>query len=34
MIRKYILPLLAILGVGIVVVMVIQGNRTQPVAQP
>src|ERR1700704_7169418 len=34
MIPKYILPLLAILGVGIVVVMVIQGNRTQPVAQP
>src|SRR3984893_2872728 len=34
MIRKYILPLLAIIGVGVAVVMVIRGNRTQPVAQP
>src|SRR3984893_18470185 len=34
MIRKYILPLLAIIGVGVAVVMVIQGNRTPPVAQP
>ncbi len=34
MIRKYILPLLAIIGVGVAVVMVIRGNRTRPVAQP
>lgn len=34
MIRKYILPLLAIVGVGVAVVMVIQGNRTRPLAQP
>ena len=34
MIRKYILPVLAIIGVGVAVVMVIQGNRTPPVAQP
>jgi HlyD family secretion protein len=34
MIRKYILPLLAIIGVGVAVVMVIRGDRTQPVAQP
>lgn len=34
MIRKYILPLLAIVGVGVAVVMVIQGNRARPVAQP
>src|SRR6266852_7602862 len=34
MIRKYILPLLAIIGVGIAVVMVIRGNRTRPVAPP
>jgi HlyD family secretion protein len=34
MIRKYILPVLAIIGVGVAVVMVIQGNRTTPVAQP
>jgi HlyD family secretion protein len=32
MIRKYILPLLAIIGVGVAVVMVIKGNRTRPVA--
>lgn len=30
MIRKYVLPLLAILGVGIAIVMVILGNRTAP----
>src|SRR6266849_4073753 len=34
MIRKYILPLLAIIGVGVAVVMVIKGNRTRPVAPP
>jgi len=34
MIRKYILPLLAIIGVGVAVVMVIKGNRTRPVTQP
>jgi RND family efflux transporter MFP subunit len=34
MIRKYVLPVLAIIGVGVAVVMVIQGNRAQPVAQP
>jgi RND family efflux transporter MFP subunit len=34
MIRKYILPLLAITGLGVAVVMVIRGNRTRPVAQP
>jgi RND family efflux transporter MFP subunit len=34
MIRKYILPLLAIIGVGVAVVMVIRGNRTRPVAPP
>src|ERR1700730_3613250 len=34
MIRKYVLPLLAVVGVGVAVVMVIQGNRTPPVAQP
>src|SRR5258708_19208623 len=34
MIRKYILPVLAIIGVGIAVFMVMQGNRTPPVAQP
>ena len=27
MIRKYVLPLLAIVGVGIAIAMVIQGNR-------
>src|SRR5229473_4860326 len=34
MIRKYVLPLLAIIGFGVAVVMVIKGNRTQPVTQP
>src|SRR5258708_38858962 len=34
MIRKYILPVLAIIGVGVAVFMVLQGNRTPPVAQP
>jgi HlyD family secretion protein len=34
MIRKYILPILAIVGVGVAVFMVMQGNRTPPVAQP
>jgi HlyD family secretion protein len=33
MIRKYILPVLAIIGVGVAVFMVLQGNRTPPVAQ-
>src|SRR5258708_9309428 len=34
MIRKYILPLRAIIGVGVAVIMVIRGNRTRPVAPP
>jgi RND family efflux transporter MFP subunit len=34
MIRKYILPVLAIIGVGIAVVMVIRGNRNRPIAKP
>jgi HlyD family secretion protein len=34
MIRKYVLPLLAVIGVAIAIAMVIQGNRTAPVAQP
>src|SRR6266481_2567662 len=34
MIRKYILPVLAIIGVGVAVFMVMQGNRTRPVVQP
>jgi len=34
MIRKYVLPLLAVLGVAAAIAMVIQGNRTPPVAQP
>jgi multidrug efflux pump subunit AcrA (membrane-fusion protein) len=34
MIRKYILPALAIIGVGVAVFMVLLGNRTPPVAQP
>src|SRR6266849_2455368 len=34
MIRKYILPLLAIIGVGVAVVMVIRGNRTRSAAPP
>jgi multidrug efflux pump subunit AcrA (membrane-fusion protein) len=32
--RKYVLPLLAIIGVGVAIAMVIQGNRTAPDAQP
>lgn len=34
MIRKYILPALAIIGVGVAVFMVMKGNRTPPVPQP
>src|SRR5260370_9178146 len=34
MIRKLLLPFLAILGIGVAVAMVILGNRTVPVAQP
>lgn len=34
MIRKYVLPLLAILGVAIAVAMVIRGNQSEPAAQP
>jgi RND family efflux transporter MFP subunit len=34
MIRRYILPFLAIIGVGVAVVMVIKGNGTPPVTQP
>src|SRR5229473_2991662 len=34
MIRKYFLPVLAIIGVGVAVFMVMKGNRTPPVAQP
>jgi|SRR3984893_4105086 len=34
MIRKYVLPVLAIIGVGIAVFMVLEGNRTPPIAQP
>jgi HlyD family secretion protein len=33
-IRKYLLPLLAMIGVGVAVVTVIQGNRTRPVTPP
>jgi len=34
MIRKYVLPLLAIIGVGIAVAMIIRGNQSEPAAQP
>src|SRR5215471_1560709 len=34
MIRRYVLPLLAIIGVAIAVVMVIRGNQSQPPPQP
>ncbi len=34
MIRKYVLPLLAVLGVAAAIAMVIQGNRSAPVTQP
>ena len=34
MMRKYILPVLAVLGVAAAIAMVIQGNRTAPVSQP
>src|SRR5258706_16476882 len=33
MIRKYVLPLLAIIGFGVAVAMVIRGNRAAPTAQ-
>src|ERR1700676_5529901 len=33
MIRKYVVPLLAIIGIAIAVVMVIRGNRAGPTAQ-
>jgi multidrug efflux pump subunit AcrA (membrane-fusion protein) len=34
MIRKYVLPVLAALGVAAVIVMVIQGNHNSTVSQP
>jgi HlyD family secretion protein len=34
MIRRYVLPLLAVIGVGIAIAMVILDNRAAPVAQP
>src|SRR5215469_5786214 len=34
MIRRYTLPVLALMGVGIAVAMVIRGNQSQPAAQP
>jgi HlyD family secretion protein len=34
MIRKYTLPLLAVIGLGVAIAMVIQGNRSEPAAQP
>jgi len=34
MIRKYWLPLLAVVGVGAAIFMVIRGNRTVSVVQP
>ena len=34
MIRKYLLPFLAIAGLGTAIFMVIQGNRTVSVVQP
>jgi HlyD family secretion protein len=34
MIRRYVLPLAAIVGLGIAIFMVIRGNRTAPVVQP
>ncbi|HEV2522791.1 MAG TPA: biotin/lipoyl-binding protein [Candidatus Acidoferrales bacterium] len=34
MIRKFVLPFLAVLGVAVAIAMVIQGNRTAPAAQP
>jgi HlyD family secretion protein len=34
MIRRYVVPLLAILGLGIAIAMVIHGNRATPVATP
>jgi HlyD family secretion protein len=33
MIRKYLLPLLAIVGIGVAIVMVIRGNRAAPALQ-
>jgi multidrug efflux pump subunit AcrA (membrane-fusion protein) len=34
MIRKYVLPFLAVIGVAVAILMVIEGNRSGPVAQP
>jgi HlyD family secretion protein len=34
MIRKYVLPLLAVTGLAVAIAMVLLGNRTAPVAQP
>ena len=34
MIRKYLLPILALLGVAAAVAMVVEGNRTPPAARP
>jgi len=34
MIRKYVLPILALIGVAIAIAMVIEGNRAAPAAQP
>jgi HlyD family secretion protein len=34
MIRKYVLPLLAVIGVAAAIAMVMQGNRSAPVPQP
>jgi HlyD family secretion protein len=34
MIRKYVLPVLAVLGVVIAIAMVVEGNRSAPSAQP
>jgi HlyD family secretion protein len=34
MIRKYLLPLFAVIGVGLAIAMVIEGNRAAPVAPP
>src|SRR5260370_31462638 len=34
MIRKYVLPVLAVIGLALAIAMVIQGNRAVPVAQP
>jgi multidrug efflux pump subunit AcrA (membrane-fusion protein) len=34
MIRKYLLPVLAVIGLALAIAMVIQGNRASPVVQP